>query len=125
MRNSAGSPGEAPACVGQCQDNRRQCVPSHGELGKVSHLQAEASTTASRPAGCVFMVSEVAAVAAITVRGSSVAVPKLVLGAYCLVELFLANSCQGPKQPPPSLVILIQGSAWGLGTAILDLCVVS
>lgn len=70
--------------------------------------------TPSRPAHCVFINSGVTAVA-ITVSGSSVPVPKLVLGAYCLVELFLAHSCQGPKQPPRSLVILIQGSAWSLG----------
>lgn len=87
VRNSAGFPAEVPACVGQCQDSSRQCVPSHGELGK--ELQAEASMTTSRPAHCVFMDSGVTAVA-ITVRGSSVPVPKWVLGAHCLVELFLA-----------------------------------
>lgn len=82
--------------------------------------------TPSRLTCCAFNDSGVTIVAAV-VRVSSVPVPELALGAYCLVGLFLANSCQSPKQLPHSLVFLIQDlpGVWARDTASLDLCVVA
>lgn len=82
--------------------------------------------TPSRLTRCAFNDNGVTIVAAM-VRVSSVPVPELAPGAYCLVELFLASSCQGPKQLAHSLVLLIQDlpGVWARDTASLDLCVVA